>query len=96
MSITGIHAAWTAPARLMSGNWVKAHQNVLICGATGVGKTFLACALANQAGHSLLYVRLPRLLPTLAIGRSDGIYAKTLAQLAKPASWSSTTGRSHR
>lgn len=37
-------------ARLMAGDWVKSHQNVLICGPTGVGKTFLACALAaNQA-----------------------------------------------
>ena len=73
-------------ARLMTGQWVSAHQNVLICGPTGVGKTFLACALANQAcrqGRSVLYARLSRLLPSLAIGRGDGSYAKTLAQLAK-------------
>lgn len=73
-------------ARLMNGQWVSAHQNVLICGPTGVGKTFLACALANQAcrqGHSVFYARLPRLLPALAIGRGDGSYAKTLVQLAK-------------
>lgn len=73
-------------ARLMLGHWVKAHQNILICGPTGIGKTFLACALANQAcrqGHTALYVRLPRLLPALAMGRGDGSYAKSLAQLAK-------------
>lgn len=73
-------------ARLMNGQWVSAHQNVLICGPTGVGKTFLACALANQAcrqGHSVFHARLPRLLPALAIGRGDGSYAKTLVQLAK-------------
>ena len=73
-------------ARLMTGRWVGDHQNVLICGPTGVGKTFLACALANQGcrqGYSAFYVRLPRLLPALAIGRGDGSYAKTLAQLAK-------------
>ena len=73
-------------ARLMTGAWVSAHQNILICGPTGVGKTFLACALANQAcrqAHSALYVRLPRLLPALAMGRGDGSYAKSLAQLAK-------------
>ncbi len=73
-------------ARLMTGRWVADHQNVLICGKTGVGKTFLACALANQAcrqGRSAFYVRLPRLLPALAIGRGDGSYVKTLAQLAK-------------
>ena len=73
-------------ARLMTGRWVSEHQNVLICGPTGVGKTFLACALANQAcrqGRSAFYARLPRLLPALTLGRGDGSYAKTLAQLAK-------------
>jgi len=73
-------------ARLMTGCWVADHQNILICGPTGVGKTFLACALANQAcrqGRSALYVRLPRLLPALAIGRGDGSYAKSLTQLAR-------------
>jgi len=73
-------------ARLMTGRWVSEHQNILICGPTGVGKTFLACALANQAcrqGHSVLYVRLPRLLPALVIGRGDGSYIKSLTQLAK-------------
>jgi DNA replication protein DnaC len=73
-------------ARLMTGRWVSDHQNVLICGPTGIGKTYLACALANQAcrqGHSVLYVRLTRLLPALAIGRGDGSYLKLLAQLAK-------------
>jgi len=73
-------------ARLIAGRWVSEHQNILICGPTGVGKTFLACALANQAcrqGRSVLYVRLPRLLPALAIGRGDGSYVKMLTQLAK-------------
>ena len=72
-------------ARLMTGRWVDEHQNVLICGPTGVGKTFLACALANQAcrqNHSALYVRLTRLLPALAIGRGDGSYAKSLVKIA--------------
>lgn len=71
--------------RLMTGRWVTEHQNILICGPTGIGKTYLACALANQAcrqGRSALYVRLTRLLPTLAIGRGDGSYAKSLAKLA--------------
>lgn len=75
-------------ARLMTGRWVADHQNVLLCGPTGVGKTFLACALANQAcrqGHSALYVRLPRLLADLALGRGDASYSKTLAKLAKTA-----------
>lgn len=75
-------------ARLMTCRWVAEHQNVLLCGPTGVGKTFLACALANQAcrqGHSALYVRLPRLLADLALGRGDGSYSKALAKLAKTA-----------
>lgn len=71
---------------LLTGNWVTDHQNVLLTGPTGVGKTYLACALANQAcrqGVSALYFRLPRLLQDLAIARGDGRYAKLLAQFAK-------------
>jgi DNA replication protein DnaC len=72
--------------RLLGGRWLAENQNVLLTGPTGVGKTWLACALAHQAcrtGHSALYVRLPRLLDELAIGRADGRYSKLLKQLAK-------------
>ncbi len=54
--------------------------------STGVGKTWVACALAHSAcrnGHSALYLRLPRLLADLAIARADGRYPKLLASLAK-------------
>ena len=59
---------------------------MLLTGPTGVRKTWLACALAHQAcrrGYSAYYVRLPRLLDELSIGRADGRYSKLLKQLAK-------------
>jgi DNA replication protein DnaC len=71
---------------LAQGAWVREHHNVLVTGPTGVGKSFVACALANAAirqGHTALYVRTPRLLDDLALGRADGRYARTLAQLAR-------------
>ena len=67
-------------------DWVKDHLNVLITGPSGVGKTWLACALAHQAcreGFSTLYLRLPRLLQDTALARGDGRYAKLLASIAK-------------
>lgn len=72
--------------RLLAGEWVAAHQNILITGPTGVGKTYLACALANAAcrqGHTALYLRLPRLFEEAAIARGDGRYPKLMASLAK-------------
>ena len=72
--------------KLAGCEWVASHLNVLITGATGVGKTWLACALANKAcreGYSSYYVRLSRLFQDLDIGRADGRYAKMMRQLAK-------------
>ena len=72
--------------KLAGCEWVANHLNVLITGATGVGKTWLACALANKAcreGYSSYYVRLSRLFQDLDIGRADGRYAKMMRQLAK-------------
>jgi DNA replication protein DnaC len=66
--------------------WIKEHHNVLIIGPTGVGKTYLACALAHKAcreGYAALYFRLPRLLQELAIARGDGRYGNLLKAIAR-------------
>ena len=73
---------------LADGRWIRDHLNLLITGPAGVGKTWLACAVAHSAcriGHSASYRRLPRLLTELAIARADGRYAKLLASIAKTA-----------
>ena len=66
--------------------WIKQHHNVLIIGPTGVGKTYLACALAHKAcreGYSALYFRLPRLLQDLALSKGDGRYTGLLRTIAR-------------
>jgi DNA replication protein DnaC len=67
-------------------NWIDAHQNVIVTGATGVGKTYIACALAQQAcrrGYTALYRRVPRLFDELALVHADGTYPRFLAKVAK-------------
>ncbi len=71
---------------LADGRRVREHLNVLITGPTGIGKSWMACALAHSAcrhAHSASYRRLPRLLGELAIARADGSYPRRLASLAK-------------
>jgi len=73
-------------SELAGVQWLPRHQNVLVTGPTGVGKSFLACALGNQAcrsGYSTNYFRFPRLLETLLAARGEGTYLKMLGRLAK-------------
>lgn len=66
--------------------WVESHRNVVITGATGVGKTYLACALAHQAcrrGYRAMYRRTPRLFDELRLARADGTYPRLLARFAR-------------
>ena len=71
---------------LSSGQWIAQHRNVLITGPTGVGKTFLACALAQKAcreGYTVQYLRLPRLFEDLVLAHADGRYPKLMSGLAR-------------
>ncbi len=73
-------------ARLSTCQWIDEKQNAILVGATGVGKTFLACALTSRAcqeSKTALYRRVPRLLNELALARADGSYARLLVRWAK-------------
>lgn len=72
--------------QLSTCRWIAEHQNVVITGATGTGKTYVACALAQQAcrkGHRAIYRRASRLSDELTLARADGTYARALARLAR-------------
>ena len=65
--------------KLLGGDWINAHDNLAICGPSGVGKSWLACALGHKAcrdDRSVLYQRVPRLFAQLALARGDGRYAR--------------------
>lgn len=75
-----------AMASLSTCDWIRHRHSVLITGATGCGKTWLACALGQQAcrqGFSVLYVRVPRLFEELRIAHGDGSFTRKLAALAR-------------
>jgi DNA replication protein DnaC len=72
--------------QLSGCSWITDHLNVLISGPTGVGKSYLGCALGQLAcrrGFRVIYRRLPRLLEELGLGRADGSYARVLARFAR-------------
>ena len=71
---------------LTTCQWILRQQNLTITGPTGTGKTWLACALGNQAcrqGLSVRYLRVPRLFESLRIAHADGTYSRFMNQLAK-------------
>ncbi len=73
-------------ASLIGCEWVRQAQNLILTGATGCGKTWLACALGNQAcrqGLSVLYVRTSRLMEEMKLAHAEGSFRKRLAQMAK-------------
>lgn len=72
--------------QLATCRWVAEHHNVVITGATGVGKTYIACALTHRAirdGHRALYWRASRLFDELALAHADGTYARLLKKIAR-------------
>src|SRR5216684_707863 len=70
--------------KLVIGDWIDAHDNLIICGPTGVGKSWLSCALGHKAcrdNRSVLYQRVPKLFGELVLARGDGRYARLFRAL---------------
>lgn len=73
--------------KLAAGSWIDAHDNLILCGPTGVGKSWLASALGHKAcrdNHSVLYQRAPKLFADLALARADGRHRRLLRGLISP------------
>ena len=73
--------------RLATCEYISEHRNLFITGATGCGKTYMACAFGMEACKQYFntrYVRLPDLLIDLEMARSDGGYKKVMAKYANP------------
>jgi len=72
--------------KLAACDWIRQHRNLLVTGPTGIGKSWISCALGHKACRenlSVLYQRVPRLMAALALARGDGRYAKLLRSLAR-------------
>ncbi len=72
--------------QLASCLWIKEHQNIIITGATGVGKSYLSCAFGSQAcrkGFRVIYRRAPRLFEEMTLSHADGTYSKLLKRFEK-------------
>ena len=72
-------------AQLAGCQWIAQHHNLVLTGPTGTGKTYITCALAQQAcrqGFSVRYYRVPRLLQHLAVAHGDGSYPRLMKQLS--------------
>ena len=73
-------------AKLIAGDWIDRHENLLITGATGLGKSWIACALGHKAcrdNRSVQYHRVPRLFEALALARGDGRYGRLLKTISR-------------
>ncbi len=73
--------------QLLTGKWIRDKRNLIITGPCGVGKTWLACALAQAAcrnGNTVLYRRLPRLFDELELAHGDGRFPRLFRSLTKP------------
>ncbi|MCF7809267.1 MAG: IS21-like element helper ATPase IstB [Candidatus Marinimicrobia bacterium] len=76
----------SAVMSLLQNKWIQQHQNIIITGATGAGKTHLACVFGNQAiisGYSVYYTRIPALIDDIALARAEGSYPRWLKRMAK-------------
>jgi len=73
-------------AHLIDGGWIGRHENLLVTGQTGLGKSWIACALGHKAcrdGRKVVYHRVPRLFEALALARGDGRHARMLKAIAR-------------
>jgi DNA replication protein DnaC len=73
-------------AELMLGNYIRNAQPILVCGPTGVGKSYLACALGHQActqGYKTMYLNMNKFIEKITISKLDGSYLRLLAQIEK-------------